>query len=119
MTGMEVRDVLTGVTFTIARARHHQRGRRAGAGDHGACSAIPRDVPMLKAMNLVTTLPASDMALAAPAAVGPDADAGAVARPRADRHQPVVSVPSAVGGVGHGGRGRGVRRRRQQRVSRH
>ena len=46
---------------------------------------------MLKAMNLVTTVPASDIALAAPVRDRPDADPRPVARLRADRHEPVAA----------------------------
>jgi glycerol-3-phosphate dehydrogenase len=66
---MEVRDVLTGRTFPIAaRATINAAGARVAAvmsmfGD-------ARDVPMVKAMNLVTTVPASDIALAAPSSSG-------------------------------------------------
>jgi glycerol-3-phosphate dehydrogenase len=69
VTGMEVRDVLTGRTFPItARATVNAAGARAAAVM--AMFGDSRDVPMLKAMNLVTTIPASDIALAAPSSSG-------------------------------------------------
>jgi glycerol-3-phosphate dehydrogenase len=69
VSGMEVRDTITGRTFAIAaRATINAAGARvpvvmATFGD-------TRNIPMLKAMNLVTTVRASDIALAAPAASG-------------------------------------------------
>ena len=66
--GMEVRDVLTGAHVHdhahASRSTRPARGRRRS----WRCSAMPRPVPLLKAMNLVTSKPASDMALAAPTA---------------------------------------------------
>jgi glycerol-3-phosphate dehydrogenase len=69
VAGMEVRDVLTGGTFQIAaRATINAAGARAP--DVMAMFGDARQVPMLKAMNLVTTVRASDIALAAPSASG-------------------------------------------------
>ena len=88
--GMTSRDRADRRARSRSRARvDGQRGRRARRRDHARSSACPRPFPLVKAMNLVTSKPASDMALAAPARDRPDADAGAVARPRARRHQPV------------------------------
>lgn len=69
ISGMEVRDALTGVTFKIsARATINAAGARAPG--IMAMFGDARQVPMLKAMNLVTTVRASDLALAAPTASG-------------------------------------------------
>jgi glycerol-3-phosphate dehydrogenase len=69
ISGMEVRDALTGGTFRIsARATVNAAGARAPG--IMAMFGDARQVPMLKAMNLVTTVRASDIALAAPAASG-------------------------------------------------
>ncbi|MEO7276291.1 MAG: FAD-dependent oxidoreductase [Vicinamibacterales bacterium] len=69
VTGMEARDTLTGRTFTIsARATVNATGARTATVM--ALFGDPRPVPMLKAMNLITTVPASDIALAAPSATG-------------------------------------------------
>ncbi len=69
VTGMDVRDTLTGQTFAIAaRATINATGSHAPAVM--ALFGDPQPAPMLKAMNLVTTVPASDIALAAPAATG-------------------------------------------------
>ena len=43
-------------------------------------------------MNLLTSKPASDIALAAPTSARPDADARALARAGARRHQPVADL---------------------------
>jgi len=69
VAGMEVRDTLTGQTFAItARATVNATGSHAPAVM--ALFGDPRPVPMLKAMNLVTTVPAGDIALAARSAAG-------------------------------------------------
>ena len=91
-----------------ARARRAHRTRRStvrarvtlnAAGSRGgdvmAMFGVARPFPLLKAMNLVTSKPASDMALAAPARGGPHADARAVARPRDRRHEPVGDASSS------------------------
>jgi len=69
VTGVRVRDVLTGATTELgARAIVNAAGARAG--DVMALFGITRPFPLLKAMSLVTSKRASDMALAAPAADG-------------------------------------------------
>jgi glycerol-3-phosphate dehydrogenase len=69
ITGMEVRDVLTGATSRIsARATINTAGARAP--EIMAMFGDARQVPMLKAMNLVTTVRARDIALAAPSPSG-------------------------------------------------
>src|SRR6478609_8629477 len=69
VVGMEVRDILSGQSFSItARATVNATGSHAPA--LMALFGDPQPVPMLKAMNLVTTVAASDMALAAPSAAG-------------------------------------------------
>src|SRR5215471_783590 len=66
MSGMRVRDVLTGEEIDV-RARVTINAAGAHAGEIMKQFGVARDVPLLKAMNLVTSKPASDMALAAPA----------------------------------------------------
>ncbi len=69
VTGMEIRDRLDGRTLTIeARATINAAGARTA--EIMAMFGDPRPVPMLKAMNLVTTAPISDIALAAPTSSG-------------------------------------------------
>jgi glycerol-3-phosphate dehydrogenase len=69
VTGMEVRDAITGRTFAIeARATVNAAGGQLPAVM--AMFGEPREVPMLKAMNLVTTAPARDIALAARSSSG-------------------------------------------------
>jgi glycerol-3-phosphate dehydrogenase len=69
VTGMEIRDRLGDRTLTIdARVTINAAGARAA--EIMAMFGDPRPVPMLKAMNLVTTARISDMALAAPTASG-------------------------------------------------
>ena len=69
ITGMEMRDALSGRQLSVqARATINAAGRRIP--DVMALFGDPRQVPMLKAMNLVTAVPARDMALAAPTAAG-------------------------------------------------
>ena len=69
VAGMEVRDSLTGARVTVA-ARATMNAAGARVGDVLQMFGITRNVPMLKATNLVTSKRASDMALAAPAASG-------------------------------------------------
>jgi glycerol-3-phosphate dehydrogenase len=69
ITGMRVRDELTGDEIDV-RARRTLNAAGAHVADVMKMFGVERDVPMLKAMNLVTSKPASDMALAAPAATG-------------------------------------------------
>lgn len=60
--GMTVRDVLTGAELPVtARAVVNAAGARAGA--IMSALGVSRTLPLLKAMNLVTTKPASDIAL--------------------------------------------------------
>ena len=69
VVGMEVRDILSGQSFSItARATVNATGSHAPA--MMALFGDPQPVPMLRAMNLVTTVPASDIALAARLAAG-------------------------------------------------
>lgn len=69
VAGMEVRDTLSGRTFAIsARATVNATGSNTAAVM--ALLGDPHPVPMLKALNLVTTVPASDIALAARSAAG-------------------------------------------------
>ncbi|MFL6281036.1 MAG: FAD-dependent oxidoreductase [Vicinamibacterales bacterium] len=68
ITGMMVRDRLTRRTFEVkAHLTLNATGSRAG--DMMRLFGVDRAFPLLKAMNLVTSRRASDMALAAP---GPD-----------------------------------------------
>lgn len=65
IAGMIVRDLLTDHSFQIkARVTLNAAGSRAG--DVMRMFGVTRLFPLLKAMNLVTSRPASDMALAAP-----------------------------------------------------
>ena len=69
VTGMEVQDRITGRRFAIAaRATINAAGARVA--EVMALFGDPQDVPMVKAMNLVTTVRASDIALAAPSSSG-------------------------------------------------
>jgi glycerol-3-phosphate dehydrogenase len=66
VTGMRVRDVTSAEELDV-KARLTLNAAGAHAGDVMRLFGVSRDVPMLKAMNLVTSRPASDIALAAPA----------------------------------------------------
>jgi glycerol-3-phosphate dehydrogenase len=67
--GMRVRDVEDGREFAIqARLTINAAGARAGEVMH--LFGVQRPYPLLKAINVVTTRPASDIALAAPTAGG-------------------------------------------------
>ena len=69
IAGMSVRDRFTSRTFAIrAKVTLNVAGPRAG--EVMAMFGVPRPFPLLKAMNLVTSKPARDMALAAPTARG-------------------------------------------------
>ncbi len=69
ISGMLVRDRLTGRTVPVhARVTLNAAGARAG--EVMATFGVRRPFPLLKAMNLVTSRPASDMALGAPAPGG-------------------------------------------------
>jgi glycerol-3-phosphate dehydrogenase len=67
--GMRVRDTLTGKALPV-RARMTLNAAGARAGEIMALLGVRRPFPLLKAMNLVTSKPASDMALGAPAPGG-------------------------------------------------
>src|SRR4051812_9890990 len=69
ITGMRIRDTLTGAEVE-ARARLTINAAGAYAGVVMKSLGLTRDVPMVKAMNLVTSKPASDIALAAPSPRG-------------------------------------------------
>ena len=69
-------------------------------------------------MNLVTSKPASDIALAAPSPSREDADARPVAGTRADRHRAVRRFQAARRPRGHGRGNRRLHRRREQRLPR-
>ncbi len=69
ITGMRVRDAISGATFTV-RAKVTINAAGSRAGEVMAMFGVSRPFPLLKAMNLVTSRPASDMALAAPVAGG-------------------------------------------------
>jgi glycerol-3-phosphate dehydrogenase len=66
VTGMRVRDALTGLE-TDVRARLTINCAGAAVNDVMGLFGVRREIPLAKAMNLVTTKPASDIALAAPA----------------------------------------------------
>jgi glycerol-3-phosphate dehydrogenase len=66
VAGMRVRDALTGDEIDV-RARLTLNAAGARAGDVMRQFGVSRDLPLLKAMNLVTSKSASDIALAAPA----------------------------------------------------
>jgi glycerol-3-phosphate dehydrogenase len=69
ITGMHVRDVLTGREFTIAStATVNAAGAYGGVIMNGF--GVKREYLLLKAMSLLTTKRASDMALAAPSSQG-------------------------------------------------
>jgi glycerol-3-phosphate dehydrogenase len=68
IAGVTARDRLDGRIVTI-RTRIAVNAAGARAGDVMRLCGVTRPFPLLKAMNLVTSKPASDMALAAP---GPD-----------------------------------------------
>ena len=69
ITGIAVRDGLTGGSATI-RARVTINAAGSRAGEIMRLFGAERPFPLLKAMNLVTSKPASDMALGAPAPNG-------------------------------------------------
>ena len=69
ITGMQARDTLTGRELSIrAAATVNAAGPHAGA--IMTAFGVKREYPLLKAMSLLTSKPASDMALAAPASHG-------------------------------------------------
>ena len=69
IVGMQARDVLAGTELTI-RAAAIVNAAGAHAGTIMTRFGVKRDYPLLKAMSLFTTKPASDIALAAPASEG-------------------------------------------------
>ena len=69
IAGVTVRDGLTDRTVTV-RAHVTLNAAGARAGDVMRLFGVERQFPLLKAMNLVTSKPASDMALAAPGPSG-------------------------------------------------
>ena len=64
VTGMRVRDAITGDEVDV-RARLTLNAAGARAGDLMRQFGVSHDLPLLKAMNLVTSKPASDIALGA------------------------------------------------------
>ena len=69
IAGMQARDTLTGRELTIrATAIVNAAGPQAGA--IMSAFGVKRDYPLLKAMSLLTSKPAADIALAAPASQG-------------------------------------------------
>jgi glycerol-3-phosphate dehydrogenase len=66
VTGMRVRDLLTGSEVDV-RARLTINCAGAGVNTVMGLFGVRREIPLAKAMNLVTSRPASDIALAAPA----------------------------------------------------
>jgi len=69
ISGMSVRDVMSGDSFPI-NARMTINVAGAAAGTIMRSFGITRPLPLVKAMNLVTSKPASDIALAAPTSKG-------------------------------------------------
>ena len=69
ISGMRVRDTVTGSEADV-RARVTVNCAGAGVNAVMAMFAVRREVPLAKAMNLVTSKPASDIALAAPGRSG-------------------------------------------------
>jgi glycerol-3-phosphate dehydrogenase len=69
IAGMRVRDVLTGAEIDV-HARMTINAAGARVTDVMKMFGVHREVPLVKAMNLVTSKPANDIALAAPAPNG-------------------------------------------------
>jgi glycerol-3-phosphate dehydrogenase len=69
VAGMHVRDVLTGRMLTV-RARMTLNAAGSRAGTVMRLLNVNRPFPLLKAMNLVTAKPVTDIALAAPTSDG-------------------------------------------------
>jgi glycerol-3-phosphate dehydrogenase len=69
IAGMRVRDRLSGAEFDV-RARHTINAAGAHAGDIMRAFGVSRECLFVKAMNLVTSRPANDIALAAPTRTG-------------------------------------------------
>jgi glycerol-3-phosphate dehydrogenase len=69
IVGMQARDVLTGTEIAIkASATVNAAGARGG--EMMTAFGVKRDYPLIKVMSLLTSKPASDIALAAPARHG-------------------------------------------------
>jgi len=69
IVGMRVRDALTAVEADV-RARLTVNCAGAGVNTVMGLFGVRREIPLAKAMNLVTSRPASEMGLAAPARAG-------------------------------------------------
>jgi len=69
VAGMRVRDTLTGAEIDV-RAKLTINAAGARAGELMKQFGVSRDLPLLKALNLVTSKSASDIALAAPSRSG-------------------------------------------------
>ena len=69
VSGMAARDGLSGDAFSI-NARFTVNAAGGAAATIMRSFGVPRSLPLLKAMNLVTSKPASDIALAAPTSKG-------------------------------------------------
>jgi glycerol-3-phosphate dehydrogenase len=69
IAGMRVRDTIAG-THADVRARMTLNAAGSRAGEVMTMFGVSRPFPLVKAMNLVTSRPASDMALAAPTRSG-------------------------------------------------
>ena len=69
LTGMQVRDAVTGDGFPV-RAAVTLNAAGAGAGRVMAMFGARRTFPLLKAMNVVTRRPGGDVAIACPTAAG-------------------------------------------------
>lgn len=70
IAGMRVLDTLSGREFDV-HAGITINAAGAGVGTVMQMFGVGREVPLLKAMNLVTSKPASDIALASPVSTGP------------------------------------------------
>ena len=88
VSGMTVRDVLTATTISVNAAIVINAAGGA-AGSIMQAFGVSRRIPLLRAINLVTSKPASDMALGGPHRRRADAHAHAVAGTRDRRHRPV------------------------------
>jgi glycerol-3-phosphate dehydrogenase len=69
IVGMQASDVLTGNEFAI-RSKATVNAAGASAGQLMKAFGVTREYPLVKVMSLLTSKPASDMALAAPAPHG-------------------------------------------------
>jgi glycerol-3-phosphate dehydrogenase len=91
VNGMRVRDVRTGVEADV-RARLTINCAGPAVNAVMTLFGVRREVPLVKAMNLVTSRPASDIALAAPAFVTASAG-GPAATPGAKADRMLTLVP--------------------------